>query len=149
MFNTDLKGFLNNLKQNQIAQLLLLVGVCIFLYSLLSKFTTSKNDFNNIIYLQGMLNNMQDTNNTNDMNNTNTCKKDIPRIDEALFRNTINLPNRNPAMLTSSMVYPVPTGPSDEDKRKTRMDVLNMFYNSFDDDLITIKARPQNLYVIP
>lgn len=149
MFNTDLKGFLNNLKQNQIAQLLLLVGVCIFLYSLLSKFTNSKNGFNNIIYLQGMLNNMQDTNNTNDMNNTNTCKKDIPRIDEALFRNTINLPNRNPAMLTSSMVYPVPTGPTDEDKRKTRMDVLNMFYNSFDDDLITIKARPQNLYVIP
>ena len=149
MFNTDLKGFLNNLKQNQIAQLLLLVGVCIFLYSLLSKFTSSKNDFNNIIHLQGMLNNMQDTNNTNNMNITNTCKKDIPRIDEALFRNTINLPNRNPAMLTSSMVYPVPTGPSDEDKRKTRMDVLNMFYNSFDDDLITIKARPQNLYVIP
>jgi hypothetical protein len=149
MFNTDLKGFLNNLKQNQIAQLLLLVGVCIFLYSLLSKFTSSKNDFNNIIHLQGMLNNMQDTNNTNNMNITNTCKKDIPRIDEALFRNTINLPNRNPAMLTSSMVYPVPTGPSDEDKRKTRMDVLNMFYNSFDDDLTTIKSRPQNLYVIP
>ena len=140
MFNTDVKGCWNNLKQNQIAQLLLLLGVCAVLYSVFSKFTTQRNDFNNIIYLQGML---------NDMNNTKTCKKDIPRMDEALFRNTINLPNRNPDMLTSSMVYPVPTGPTDEDKRKTRMDVLNMFYNSFDDDLISIKARPQNLYVIP
>ena len=145
MFNTDLKGFWNNLKQNQIAQLLLLVGVCIFLYSLLSKFTNSKNDFNNIVYLQGVLNNM----NMSKSNSPNTCKKDIPRMDEALFRNAISLPTRNPAMLTSSMVYPVPTGPTDEDKRKTRMDVLNMFYNSFDDDLTTIKARPQNLYVIP
>ncbi len=140
MLNTDLKGCWNSLKQNQIAQLLLLLGVCAVLYSFFAKFTTQRNDFNNIIYLQGML---------NDMNNTKTCKKDIPRMDEALFRNTINLPNRNPDMLTSSMVYPVPTGPTDEDKRKTRMDVLNMFYNSFDDDLITIKARPQNLYVIP
>ena len=39
--------------------------------------------------------------------------------------------------------------PSDEDIRKTRMDVLNMFYDSFDDDLTSIKARPQNLYIIP
>jgi hypothetical protein len=29
------------------------------------------------------------------------------------------------------------------------MDVLNMFYNSFDDDLISIKSRPQDLYIIP
>ena len=29
------------------------------------------------------------------------------------------------------------------------MSILNMFYNTFDDDLTSIKARPQNLYIIP
>ena len=32
---------------------------------------------------------------------------------------------------------------------QNEMDILNMFYSSFDDDLTTIKARPQNLYIIP
>ena len=39
--------------------------------------------------------------------------------------------------------------PSDEEIRKTRMDVLNMFYDTFDDDVISITSRPQNLYIIP
>ena len=85
------------------------------------------------------------------MINANKCDNNnsIPRIDEAIISNTINLPNRNPKLLTSSMVYPEPSKPTDEDIRKTRMDVLNMFYDSFDDDVISITARPQNLYIIP
>ena len=146
MLNTDLKGLWEICINNKMCHLILLVGICICLYILLSKYTNQRNDFNNIIILQNMIN--ENKNKLNQLNDT-TCNKDIPRIDEALIRNTINLPNRNPALLTSSMVYPVPSKPSDEEKRRTRMDVLNMFYNTFDDDLITIKARPQNLYIIP
>jgi len=69
-------------------------------------------------------------------------------IDEKIIRDMINLPNRNPDLLTSSMVYPEQRD-SDEYRKKTRMDVLNMFYSSFDDDSISIKSRPQNLYIIP
>ena len=69
-------------------------------------------------------------------------------MDEAIIRNMIELPNRNPAMLTSSMVIPEITQ-NVEDQRRTRMDILNMFYNTFDEDAITIKTRPQGLYVIP
>jgi hypothetical protein len=144
MLNTDLRGFMENCKNNKMLHLVILLGVCICLYILLSKYTSSRNDFNNVIILPGMVNN-----NMNMNNHYSTCNKDIPRIDEALIRNTINLPNRNPALMTSSMVYPEPAKPSNEDRKRTRMDILNMFYNSFDDDLISIKARPQNLYVIP
>jgi hypothetical protein len=60
----------------------------------------------------------------------------------------IDLPNRNPKMLTSSMVIPE-VRKSDEELRKTRMEVLNMFYNSFDDDTTTYNNRPKGLYIIP
>ena len=96
----------------------------------------TRNNFGNILY------------GANYGMNSN-CKGDIPKIDEAIIRSMINLPNRNPAMLTTSMVIPEPSQPSDEDRRRARMDVLNMFYNSFDDDLTSIKSRPQNLYIIP
>jgi len=142
MLNTDLKGLWDSCKNNQMCHLFLLLGVCIFLYSMLSNYMKKRNDFNNINILTGMLH--------NNMNGGNfVCNKDIPRIDEAMIRNTINLPNRNPAMLTSSMVYPEQSKPSDEEIRKTRMDVLNMFYDTFDDDVISITSRPQNLYIIP
>jgi len=142
MLNTDLKGLWDSCKNNQMCHLFLLLGVCIFLYSMLSKYMKKRNDFNNINILTGMLH--------NNMNGGNfVCNKDIPRIDEAMIRNTINLPNRNPAMLTSNMVYPEQSKPSDEEIRKTRMDVLNMFYDTFDDDVISITSRPQNLYIIP
>jgi hypothetical protein len=52
-------------------------------------------------------------------------------------------------MLTTSMVVPEPSKPNDETRRKTKMEILNMFYSSFDDDLTSIKSRPQNLYIIP
>ena len=146
MLNTDLKGLWEICINNKMCHLILLVGICICLYILLSKYTNQRNDFNNIIILQNMIN--ENKNKLNQLNDT-TCNKDIPRIDEALIRNTINLPNRNPALLTSSMVYPEPSKPSDEDIRKTRMDVLNMFYDTFDDDVISITSRPQNLYIIP
>ena len=142
MLHTDLKGLWENCKNNQMLHLVILLGVCICLYFILSKYINQRSDFNDIIKLQGILKDMNTLNHS-------SCNKDIPRMDEVLIRNTINLPNRNPALLTSSMVYPESPQPSDEERKRTRMDILNMFYNSFDDDLISIKARPQNLYVIP
>ena len=146
MLNTDLRGFMENCKNNKMLHLVILLGVCICLYILLSNYMKTRSNFNNVIILPGMVNNNMNMN----MNSQySTCNKDIPRIDEALIRNTINLPNRNPALMTSSMVYPESPQPSNEERKRTRMDILNMFYSSFDDDLISIKARPQNLYVIP
>ena len=138
MFNTDLNGLWQECKSNQILHLVILFGICIFLYSMLNNYMKQKSDFNNIVMLKHMINANKCDNNNN-----------IPRIDEAIISDTINLPNRNPNLLTSSMVYPEPTKPTDEDVRKTRMDVLNMFYDSFDDDVTSITSRPQNLYIIP
>ena len=129
MFDTDLQGFCKNLKNNQMFNLLILLCICGILYMMLSRYTKNINNFSN--------------------SGDSYCKGDIPKMDEAIIRNMINLPNRNPAFLTSSMVVPEPSKPNDETKRKTKMDILNMFYSSFDDDLITIKSRPQNLYIIP
>ena len=144
MLNTDLRGFMENCKNNKMLHLVILLGVCICLYILLSNYMKTRSNFNNVIILPGMVNNNMNLN-----SQYSTCNKDIPRIDEALIRNTINLPNRNPALMTSSMVYPESPQPSNEERKRTRMDILNMFYSSFDDDLTTIRARPQNLYIIP
>ena len=76
------------------------------------------------------------------------CSNTVIGPDKAIIENTINLPNRDPQMLTSSMIVPVPSI-NDESRKKTRMDILNMFYNSMDDDKISIKSRPQGLYLIP
>ena len=152
MLNTDLKGLWESCKNNQMCHLFLLLGVCIFLYSMLSNYMNKHNDLKKIMILKSMIGmKPMNTNamNTNAMNFNAQCNKDIPRIDEELIRNTINLPNRNPALMTSSMVYPETYKPSDEEVRKTRMDVLNMFYDSFDDDVISISSRPQKLYIIP
>ena len=135
MINTDLKGVWEECRKNNVIHLILLFGICIFLYSMLAKYMKTKSEFNDIMLLKGML--------------KNNCNNNIPRIDKSIISNTINLPNRNPNLLTSSMVYPEPSKPSDEDVRKTRMDVLNMFYDSFDDDVTSITSRPQNLYITP
>jgi hypothetical protein len=136
MVQSDVGGLVSEVKNNKGLQLILLILGCVILYLIVSKYLKSKNNFNdirtNILFgsLQGQ------------------CKGDIPRIDEAIIRNMIELPNRNPKMLTSSMVIPE-VRPSDEERRKTRMEVLNMFYNSFDDDTTTYNNRPKGLYVIP
>ena len=136
MLTTDLNGLITSLQNNQIFHLFMLLGFCILLYMMLSQYIKPRNDFSNILYgMHGGINSY--------------CKGDIPKLDEAIIRNMIHSPNINPSMLTTSMVVPEPSPPSDEARRQARMDVLNMFYNSFDDDLTSIKARPQNLYIIP
>jgi len=86
--------------------------------------------------------------NGNTYGNDNDCNKSIPKMDEEIIKNMINLPNRNPEMLTSSMVVPI-NSPSDEVRRRTRMDILNMFYTSFDDDTTSVAFRPKGLYMVP
>jgi len=143
MLQTDLNGFINEVKTNKICHLILLILGCIIIYYLVSKYLSSRNNFKNI------------TNNTNGIQTNilwgsmqGSCKGDFPKIDEAIIRNMIELPNRNPKLLTSSMVLPEERK-SDEERRRTRMDVLNMFYSSFDDDLTSFNKRPRGLYLTP
>jgi hypothetical protein len=146
MLATDLNGLWTSLKTNQVFHLLILLGICILLYMMFSKYINSKNDFTNINILYG------NNGSVNGQLNTGMdgyCKGNIPKLDEAIIRNAIEFKNRDPKMLTTSMVVPELSPPSDETRRRARMDILNMFYNSFDDDLTSIKARPQNLYIIP
>jgi len=123
--------------------LFILLGICILLYKMMMNYTEPRNNFVNTNI--NMLYNLTGNHNIPNMK----CKNKVTNLDEAIIRNMINLPNRDPAMMTTSMVVPAPTPPSDEERRKTRMSILNMFYNTFDDDLTSIKARPQNLYIIP
>ena len=144
MFQTDLQGFINEVKKNKICQLMFLIFICIIIYVIVSKYMNNKNknNFNdvrsNILFGGGYNSSSQEGN----------CKGDIPKMDEAIIRNMIDLPNRDPKLLTSSMVVPEITT-SDEARRQTRMDVLNMFYNSFDDDLTSYNKRPRGLYLTP
>ena len=142
MLETDLKGLWISLKNNNIFHLLILLGICLILYTMLSRYVDMqnriKNNFGNTGYSGSTI-----------YGNINANVNEIPKMDELIIKNMINLPNRNPAMLTSSMIVPEPSQPTDEARRRTRMDILNMFYNSFDDDNTTISSRPQNLYIIP
>ena len=144
MLATDLNGLWSSLKKNQMFHLFILLGICILLYKMMMKYADpSRNNFVNT-----NINMLYDITGCNNMPNMH-CKNKVANLDEAIIRNMINLPNRDPEMLTTSLVVPEPTAPSDEERRKTRMSILNMFYNTFDDDLTSIKARPQNLYIIP
>jgi hypothetical protein len=136
MAQSDLSGLVEEVKNNKVFHLILLILVLVLIYWIVSKYIQSKNNFNDI-RTHILLGSLQ-----------GQCKGDIPRIDEAIIRNMIDLPNRNPKMLTSSMVIPE-VRKSDEELRKTRMEVLNMFYNSFDDDTTTYNNRPKGLYIIP
>ena len=138
MLRTDLDGLMAQVKENPVAKLAALMIVLVIMYCVVSSYLSrgnSKNNFSNVMFLRGS-------------NSNSECRGDIPKIDEAIIRNHINLPNRNPTFLTSSMVVPEPIV-NEEVKKQTRMDILNMFYNSFDDDRISISSRPQGLYLNP
>ena len=136
MLRTDLDGFVTLVKESPVAKLGALIILLLVIYCVVNWYLSRgewKNNFANVIVLKG--------------NNTG-CHGDIPKIDEAIIRAHINLPNRNPKLLTSSMVIPEPTV-KEEAKKQTRMEILNMFYNSFDDDRVSVSSRPQGLYLIP
>lgn len=141
MLRTDLYGLILQIKESPVANVTTLIIILIILYCTVSYYLSSKlrNDkinfanVANLMILRG---------------NNNGCNEDIPKIDEAIIRSHINLSISNPKMLTSSMVIPEPTI-KEEIKKKTRMEILNMFYNSFDDDYISVSKRPQDLYIIP
>lgn len=135
MLRTDLDGFITQVKESPVAKLAALIIILIILYCVVSHYLSSgKNNFANVMILRGGIG--------------AGCNGDIPKIDEAIIRNHISLPNRDPRMLTTSMVVPEPTI-KEETKKQTRMEILNMFYNTFDDDGVSVSSRPQGLYVIP
>jgi hypothetical protein len=136
MLRTDLDGFMTQVKESPIAKLAVLMIVLIVIYYIVSHYLSrgeAKNNFANVMILKG---------------SNGGCNGDIPKIDEAIIKAHINLPNRDPRFLTTSMVVPEPTV-KDETKKQTRMEILNMFYNSFDDDRVSVSSRPQGLYLIP
>ena len=136
MLRTDLDGFMTYVKDSPVAKLGVLIIFLIVLYCVASWYLSrgdSKNNFANIMVLKG---------------NNPGCHSDIPKIDEAIIRAHISLPNRDPKLLTTSMVLPEPTI-KEENIKQTRMEILNMFYNSFDDDKVNVSSRPQGLYLIP
>jgi len=136
MLRTDLDGLMKQVKESPVAKLGALIILLLIIYCIVSWYQSrgeGKSNFANVIVLKG--------------NNTG-YHNDIPKIDEAIIRAQINLPNRNPKLLTSSMVIPEPTI-KEENKKQTRMEILNMFYNSFGDDILSFTSRPQGLYLIP
>ena len=145
MLQTDLNGCIEYFKKNALCKFAILVLGCVIIYCAISKYIstkqTSKLNFNNV--LQG---NPYSGINGIKMDN---CKGDIPKMDEAIIKNMINIPNRDPKLLTSSMVFPETLNTSDEKRKQTRMDILNMFYSSFDDDLTSFNKRPRGLYLTP
>ena len=143
MLQTDLNGLMQEMRTNRTWHLVFLILGCFIGFYLINKyFYPSKNEFGNIIigtvYANG----------GNRCDSTTGFGGNVPGLDKALIENEINLPNRNPAFLTSSMVIPE-IRVSDEERRKTRMEVLNMFYSTNDDDATTINNRPRGLYLIP
>jgi hypothetical protein len=140
MLRTDLDGFIMQIKESPLVKLAALIIMLIILYCIASKYLSSgmdnsRNNFANVMILRG------------GAGGAAGCNGDIPKIDEAIIRNHISLPNRDPRFLTTSMVVPEPTI-KEEAKKQTRMEILNMFYNTLDDD-VSVSSRPQGLYVIP
>jgi hypothetical protein len=137
MLRTDLDGLINDIKESPVSKLVVLIVGLVILYCIVSSYLSSngRNNFENVMLLHGNIGN-------------SGCRGDIPKIDEAIIRAHIDLPNRNPKMLTSSMVIPEPTI-KEESKKQTRMEILNMFYNSINDDKVSYSSRPQGLYLIP
>lgn len=136
MLRTDLDGLMTQVKESPVSKLAALMLVLIVIYCVASWYLSrgdSKNNFANVMILKG---------------SNGGCNGGIPKIDEAIIRAHINLPNRDPRFLTTSMVVPEPTV-KDETKKQTRMEILNMFYNTFGDDSVSVSSRPQGLYVIP
>lgn len=137
MLRTDLDGLINDVKESPVSKLVVLIVGLVILYCIVSSYLSSngRNNFENVMLLHGNIGN-------------SGCRGDIPKIDEAIIRDHIDLPNRNPKMLTSSIVIPEPTI-KEESKKQTRMEILNMFYNSINDDKVNYSSRPQGLYLIP
>ena len=148
MLETDLQGLWEHCRNSKECQLVLILLICFMLYYMLTKYM-SKAQAHTTNITNAHLNSLIALYNSRLANgHSNDCNKSIPKMDEEIIKNMINLPNRNPEMLTSSMVVPNNL-PSDEARRRTRMDILNMFYTSFDDDTTSVAFRPKGLYMIP
>ena len=139
MLQTDLDGVIQEVKTNKTWHFIILIIVFIIGFYLINKYfyngtNISKSGFGNIVVGR--------------IYGSGTCDSDIATLDKAIIENEINLPNRNPKYLTSSMVFPEPTI-KEEKRKQTKMEILNMFYDSMDDMNISVSNRPRGLYIIP
>lgn len=139
MLNTDINGLIQDMKTNKTWHLVFLILGCIIGFYIINKVFYANGDANPNGFANILIGTVQ---------GGNRCGNNVPGLDKLLIENEINLPNRNPAFLTSSMVVPAPTI-NEEERKKTRMDILNMFYSSNDDDMTSYNNRPRGLYIIP
>ena len=91
MLRTDLDGFISQAKESPLIKLGCLIIILIILYCVVSSYLSSgwgnaRNNFANVMILKGI---------------NGGCHGDIPKIDEAIIKAHINLPNRDPKMLLS------------------------------------------------
>jgi hypothetical protein len=131
MTTSDCTSVLNTIRNHRLFPLGIVIIILTIGYFIVMHFHEQKQAANNAIVILQLM---------------QMGKPEMP--DERKIREMIELPNRNPEWLTSSMVVPSNL-PSDEKRKETRMEILNMFYNNGIDDQTSIHARPQNLYVIP
>ena len=144
MLQTDLNGFVKELSNNKICQLLIIITILVIFIKLAMWFYEDSQQKNNNDNRQNNFANIL----IGTIKGGDRCSNSIPKMDEALILDTIKLPTRDPSKLTSSMVWPTIKA-KEENKKLTRMEILNMFYNTFDDDITDISSRPKGLYVIP
>jgi len=92
--------------------------------------------------------------------------------DYKLIKDMIQLPHKNPTMQTSSLVVPtysqnnyIPSpnnqvlnvkqvnhlnmGQPEENRKQTKMEVLNLCYQDIINDSINIQQTPKNIYITP
>lgn len=126
----------NDLMGNKIIQIILLFVVIIIGIIIINKYfnSSNKNSSSFVNIVSGLV--------------YSKGPDDIPKIDKILIENEINLPNRDPRFLTTSMIIPNPEN-SEENKKKIRMEILNMFYSSQNEDIINIDKRPKGLFIVP
>lgn len=121
---------IENIKSHPMFPVIILILICIVAYCVTIHYDKKEKMINSAMLIHLIQN----------------TKYEMP--DERMIREMIELPNRNPMHLTSNMVVPSNL-PNEEQRKESRMEVLNMFYNNGIDDSVSIHARPQNLYIIP
>ena len=140
MFN-DLDDLYTEFKNNKTYQIIAFLFIAFLLYKFLKAYTDKLSNSNGL-FGNGMMI-------ITGYSKTYSPEHEINTLGQEEIRREIIMPPVNPLNPNCGMVYPE-NRPSDEKRKETRMELMNMIqYNSNDDDFITIHSRPKGLFVIP
>ena len=132
----DLNDVYQELKTNKIWQIVVFLLIMWIGYKLM-KYINSRNNFlgNGLIYFG--------------YNIAYSPEQEIHTLGQEQIKREIIMPPVDPLNPNCGMVFPL-NRPSDEKRKETRMELMNMIqYNSTDDDFVSIDHRPKGLFVIP